>query len=380
MKTIPKITHIIAVLMLILLAGCMKSEFTLKFRFPKDHVGNYMLNYYAWDSRRGAWVENVASVQNGVAEVKCATSRPTLVYIRDASSASNSMAVYAERGDEIIISGDNTDMNTWTVKGNKTSERWNQWRKKNAAVLSKDRDRFTADKEKAIAEFVNANKSDRLSALLLLTEWDRRANAEGFLKLWNAIDEDARSQRLIEMCGSTDLLGVEFEVDAKGKLTRKKSAKTDEIVLRSRFNGIDTLRLKKAKSALLYFYSENNSNRTETVDSIRILSAEYPDSARRIISIIALQPDSMVWLNAARRDTVKNVVNAWVPHGLADKNMVSLGVARIPWYIVTGKEGKEIYAGDDLKEAVAAFRKDMEIKEKKEKAGSPQGQTHNAKR
>lgn len=364
MKTIPKHTYIIAILMVILLSGCMKSEFTLKFQFPKDHVGNYMLNYYAWDSRRGTWVENVASVQNGAALVECATSRPTLVYIRDASSASNFMTLYAERGDEIVISGDNPDMNTWTVKGNKTSERWSQWRRKNAAVLSTDRDTFTPAKEKAIAEFVNANKSDKLSAIMLLTEWDRRANPGGFLKLWNAIDEDARSQRLIEMCGSTDLLGVEFEVDAKGNLARKKIAKADEIIMRTRFNGIDTLRPGKVKSSLLYFYAENNSGRTETIDSIRVLTSEYPDSAKSIISVAALQPDSMVWLNAARRDTVRNVVSAWVPHGVADKNMVSLGVARIPWYIVTGKGGKEVYAGDVLKEAIAAFRKEMERKEK----------------
>lgn len=362
MKTFPKTTYLAAIFLTVFLASCMKNEFLIHFDFPKDYMGNYIASYYAWNSKEGTWVEHTIPIQQGKAEMKCITHRPTIVYLRDASSG-NSIAVYAERGDEIVITGENSDMNKWTVSGNKTSEMWSEWRNKNADILSKGRSEFTKEKEKAISDFVDANKSEILSTLILLTEWNRRANPDGFLKIWNSIEEDAKDPRLLELCGCTDLLGVEFTVDAKGKLVRSKAKLLSDMVLRSRDNGIDTLRPHKVKSSLLYFFAEANSDRNEVIDSLRVIADEFPDSAKRIISVVSLHPDSMAWINAVRRDTVKAVVNAWMPRGVADSLAVSIGVARTPWFVVIGKGGKESYSGDDLKETLAAFRKDMKRKD-----------------
>lgn len=353
---------IIALVVFILLPGCMKNEFSIRFEFPKDYVGNYIVDYYAWNSKRGSWVEAVAPLQNGVADVKCITGLPTLVYIRDASSSANSIVVYAEKGDEIIVSGDKNDMNTWTVKGNKLSQRWSEWRNKNAAVLSKSRDKFTKEKEKAISDFVSANRDDKLSALILLTEWNRRENPDGFLRLWNRISEDAKPQQLLEMTGSTDLLGVEFEVDSKGNLSRTKAKKQKQMIVRSSGNGVDTLRFGRVKSSLLFFYGDTDSSREEAIDSIKALVKAYPDSAKRIITDVCLRPDSMSWVNATRRDSVKTVVRAWTPQGIASQDMINLGVSRYPWFMVIRKDGSDAYSGPDLKDAVATFRKEMDKK------------------
>lgn len=353
---------IITLLIFMLLPGCMKNEFSIRFEFPKDYVGNYLVDYYAWNSKRGSWVEAVASLQNGVADVRCGTNLPTLVYIRDASSSANSIVLFAEKGDEIVISGDKPDMNTWKIKGNKISQRWSEWRNKNADVLSKSRDKSTGEKEKSIADFVGANKNDKLSTLILLTEWNRRENPDGFLKLWNQIGEDAKSQQFLEMIGCTDLLGVEFEVDAKGNLIRTKEKKQKQIIVRSRDNGADTLNFSKVKSSLLFFFEDSNSEREEAMDSIKALVKAYPDSAKRIISDICLRPDSMAWVNSIRRDTVQTIVRAWAPHGIADPNIINLGVARHPWFMVIRKDGSDAYSGSDLKDAIAAFRKEMDKK------------------
>ncbi len=341
-------------LLIPLFSGCVKNEFKIEFQFPKDFFGNYIVRYYAHDSRGGTWIEQTASIQDGVAFVDGITRLPTIVYIYDASSDSKSTAIYVERGDKIKISGEGNDMSSWTVTGNKTSERWSSWRKENK-IGSADNSRL----EKHIDEFVKKNSSDKLSAIIMLIEWNRRENPEGFLKLWNSISKGARSQEIIEMCGATDLLGVEFTTKADGNLASAKDPKFNKVVFRSRDNGVDTLIFNKVKGTLLYFFTDNNSARHETADTIRNLSKAFPDSLKRIISDIAVDCDSMTWTMAIRNDSITGVVRAWQPKGIAEDEMVKLGIVRIPWFIVKDKDGNESYAGDDLKKAADQFRKEM---------------------
>ncbi len=355
MKTLAsKMCAMLACFMILILTGCVKNEFKIDFEFPKDHVGNYLLTYYAWDSRGGRWIEYTASIQDGMAAARCITRLPTLVYVSDASSPLNSMIIYAERGDDIKVSGNQSDMSTWSVKGNKLSQRWSEWRKE-AYPKKTDTKAF----EKCIEEYVQKNPSDQLSAILMLTEWDRRVNPDGFVKLWNTIDKDARNQQIIEMCGTSDLLGVQFATRADGRLEYVKESAIKSLTLRSRDNGLDTLKFSKAKGSILYFYSENNTARRETADSLKKLVKAFPDSSKRVIADIYMDSDSMTWINAIRRDSLKGAVRAWQPHGMAGEDMVKMGVSRLPWYIVKDNKGKETYAGDDLKKAVSAFRKVM---------------------
>lgn len=349
-----KMFALLACFMVLMLGGCVKNEFKIDFEFPKDHMGNYILTYYAWDSRGGRWIEQTASIQDGKATVGGITRLPTLVLVSDVSAPSNSMMIYAERGDEIKVSGEKADMSTWSVKGNKVSERWGEWRK-DAYPKKKDSKAF----EKSIEKYVKENPADELSALLLLTEWNRRENPKGFVELWNTIDERARDHQLIEMSGAPDLLGVEFTVGADGRLEYAKDAGLKTLPVRSRDRGLDTLRFSKVKGSILYFYAENNSARRETADVLKTLGKAYADSTKRIIADIYMDSDSMTWVNAIRRDSIKGGVRAWQPRGIAEDNMVKMGVTRVPWFIVKDKKGKETYSGDDMKKAESAFRKEM---------------------
>lgn len=358
MKTFAsKMFALLACFIVLMLTGCVKNEFKIDFEFPKDHIGNYLLTYYAWDSRGGRWIEHTASIQDGVASADCITRLPTLVYVSDASSPSNYMMIYAERGDEIKVSGEQKNMSTWSVKGNKLSERWSEWRK--GAYPMKNNSK---DFEKSIEDYVKKNPSDQLSAILMLTEWNRRENPEGFVKLWNMIDKSAYDQQLIEMCGAPDLLGLEFTTMADGKLKYSKDAALKSVAVRSRDRGLDTLKFSKAKGSILYFYSENNMARREAADSLKTLCKSYSDSTKRIIADVYMDSDSTTWVNAIRRDSLKGAVRAWQPRGVAEADMVKMGVSRLPWFIVKDNKGMETYAGDDLKEAVAVFRKEMNKK------------------
>lgn len=342
-------------LMLMMLGGCVKNEFRIDFEFPDDHIGNYMVSYYAWDNKKGMWIEQTASIQEGEASLGCLTHNPTVVYVSDASNSSNTMAIYAERGDKIKISGKEKDMWTWSVTGNKISERWSKWR--NEAAAGKNDDKKL---EKSIADYVRKNPDDDLSALLLLTEWSMRENTDGFLKLWNSISKRGRRQELIDISASSHLFGTHFSVQADGTLARTKVPDLASVTFRSRDNGVDTLLFKKGQASLLYFFTENNSARREARDTLKVLSKEYQDSTKRIIADISVDTDSMSWVAAIRSDSLTKAVRGWEPRGLADEKMAILGVMRIPWLIVKDKAGKEIYAGQDLKKATEVFRKEMD--------------------
>lgn len=361
-----KLTHVIRVaslfILIPLLSGCMKNEFKIEFQFPKNFFGNYLVTYYAHDSRGGTWIEQTASIQDGVAFIDGITRLPTMVYITDASSDINSIVLYVERGDKIRISGEGNNMSSWNIAGNKISERWSEWRKNTKSVGADAK-----SLEKSIDEYVKKNPSDKLSAIILLTEWDRRSNQDGFIKLWNSIDKGARSQEIVELCGASDLLGVEFTTKADGNLATAKDPKLKKVVFRSRDNGVDTFIFNKVNASLLYFYTDNNSARKEVADTIRALSKAYPDSLKRIISDVAVDNDSLTWTVAIRSDSISGVVRAWQPKGIAEEDMVKLGVVRIPWFIVKDKDGNESYHGDDLKDAAAQFRKEMTKKTQKTK-------------
>lgn len=357
MKTVARkeLTFLAFSLMMLMLGGCVKNEFKIDFEFPEDHIGNYMVSYYAWDKKKGMWMEQTASVQEGVASLGCVTRNPTIVFVSDASNPSNTMTLYAERGDKIKIKGKEKDMWTWSVSGNKLSERWSRWR--NETVAGKNDSKKL---EKSIEDYVKKNPSDDLSALLLLTEWNMRENTDGFLKLWNSIDGNARRQELIDISASPHLLGIQFTIKADGTIAQSKDSRLESVAFRSRDNGVDTLRFKKGQASLLYFFTENNTNRREARDSLKVLTKEYKDSTRRIIADISVDTDSLSWVAAIRSDSLQGVVRGWEPHGLADEKMARLGVSRIPWLIVKDKSGKEIYAGQDLGEAIKVFRREMD--------------------
>lgn len=345
----------VLLIVIAVLSGCTKNEFKIEFSFPKETIGNFQVTYYAWDSKHGFWVETTAVLQEGRAVVDGMTRRPTLLYIKDISSGMLPLALYVERGETLTISGDSPDPYTWTVKGDKISEQWAAWRAENASMLRQGGESAA----KAVEKFVKGHKDSRLSAMLLLTEFDRRENPEIFLSLWNSISKDVRDPQLAEMAGVPDLSGSALETGPDGNLRFAESPKLKTLVLRTLTHGIDTLDISKAKASILYFSESSSSSRREAIDTLRSVSKAYPDSAGRIIADIYAEPDSMMWTRSIRHDSLSKAVRAWLPKNLADPLATEAGVTRLPWFIVLTKGGARVYSGQDLKEAARAFRKSM---------------------
>lgn len=335
------IIRFIFIFSLLILSGCVKNEFSIEFNLPADVTANYKIYYYASDKRGGIMVETVAPVVNGKFILKGQTVNPAVVYLT--TTGKQAIAMYVERGETLKISGESADPYSWDISGNKLDEQWSQWRKENANELN------LQDPGKTnflIAKYVITNPSSPISALMLLTSFSRNDNEALFRSLWLRLKDDARDPKWTSLVGRADQ--PDNYVKTPGRL--------HSMAVRSFHHGVDTLHTDSVKASILFFWHSGFSERREYMDSIKALAEEYPDSAKRLIADICLEADSIAWRSPLRGDSIKNVVRAWAPAGLADSRIMTLCVPRSPYYIVFDNGGKQRYRGSETKDAFAKFR------------------------
>ncbi len=335
------IIRIFFISILLLTAACRNNSFSLEFELSPEINANYKIAYYASDSRGGMLIETVAPVVGGKAVVKGRTVRPSIVYI--SGTGKIPMAIYAQRGHDIKITGKSPNPYSWDVDGNDINKELSAWRQQNAEILASDN---MAKRNEAVGEFVMKDPSSPLSALLLLTEFSRKENEHLFRRLWLALEDDARHPKWTDMIGRADQ--PDNYVKTPGKL------KT--MAVRSLHHGIDTIRTESVNATLLFFWNSGFGQRKEYVDSIRKLAAEYPDSTTRVIADICLEADSIAWKSPLRSDSIKAVIRGWMPAGLADSRLISLNVTRSPFFIVFSPDGNQRYRGSDPADALSSFR------------------------
>lgn len=323
----------------ILLAGCTKNEFSIEFDLPSDVSANYRLVYFASDRQKGWIVETVAPVTRGKASLKGQTRLPALIYVFQGSGTPATI-LYASRGDRLTVTGSGSDPRTWSVKGNSLSSRTADWIRSHSAAFASP-----VSLNRAIASQVEREPDEKLSLLLLYALYDRRADEAGFRSLCSKLPNKLRSDDLMRLLSQGDILS--------GALPQP--GKVGDMILKSAGRGIDTLRPARARATLLVFASRQSPH--FIVDSLRSLRRQWPDSARHAIARMALTQDSLVWRATLRADSLKGILNAWVPRGVADEYLLALGVTRTPYYIVTDPSRRQLYRGDDLPQALSAFRR-----------------------
>ena len=344
-----KILRTLTICMLLIFTGCMKNESRLLFELPADMTSTFRAVYYASDKRGGVVLENVAVITNGKGELKCPTRNPMLIYLYPATGQVEPIVLYAERGDEIKITGTSTDPATWTIEGNDIDRMLSEWRNANADILKKA---DPAETNKAVAQYVSENPQSPLSPFLLLTVFSRRDDETLFRRLWQSLSGDALDETWSRLAARADI--PSGSVATPGRLK--------SLALRSLANGIDTVRPDSVKAALLFFWNNGLNDRRQRFDSIKALAKEFPDSASRLIADICLDPDSLGWKSPLRSDSLKDVARLWVPAGLADRRIIALGVPRTPFFIVFSPDGHQRYRGDDTSEAFSIFRETIASK------------------
>lgn len=339
MKLILRIFFILAAAVA---TSCTKNEFTIEFALSDDVTANITASYHASDKRGGMQLEAVAPVSHGKGTLKGITRLPVLVYLSN-GNLRQPVVVYAERGDEIKVTGSGKGLETWNFSGNKLNERWSGWRNEYAdTIASGDPLKINA----AVARYVYANPSDPLSTLLLLTSFSRKDDEGLFRSLWFRLDGEARDPKWTDLVSRADQ--PDFQLTQPAKLK--------SIAMRSAANGIDTLHTDSARASFFFFWTSGLSKRKEYIDSIKALVKEYPDSSSRIIADVFMDADSTAWRSPLKADSLTKANRLWAPAGMADKRVMALEVRQSPFFIVFSNDGNQRYRGSDISEAIRKFR------------------------
>ena len=334
--------NIIIYIFFIFLASCEKNEFTMEFQLPEDVTENYNVIYYATDVNGGLTIQAVAPVQKGKYTLKGVTKKPTLIYVTTRKSTIP-LVVYAHKGSKIKITGESASPLSWLVEGDEINEALSQWRLENIEVLEKEDPAKIND---AVAEFIESNPDSEVAPLIILTYFDRKLNEREFVDLMSRAGNISAKENWIKMASRAD------------QPTRHLAfpATIETLVMRSAQGGSDTIRQTDSIPGFIAFWQNDMRDRKSLIDSLKSLIKEFPDSNKRVIADINLDPDSSMWRNSIRRDSLKKSLRLWAPAGMADQAVMKLKVGKIPYYLVIDRDGSQYYRGDEITEAMEKFR------------------------
>ncbi len=304
------------ILLSFFLLSCTKPKFEVLFDLPESVHAAYTFTYYASSAKQGKWIETGVMVQGGRGKMTLPVANPAVVAL---SAGGNVIYFYVERGNNVKIKGGSADIFSWEIGGNSINEDWSKWRRANAGAIGGG----NAEKiNKAVADYVKKNPENPLSALLLLYEYDRKEDNEGFLSLWKSLKGEAAKEKWITISGRTDLY-------ANSPLTPPDLKRKHTIILKSLVNGADTIITGKVPVAILFWRNSDN-DRTKMIDSLKALRKAHPDSASFIIADVCFDPDSISWASPLGRDSLEHTIRAWNPMAEADSVIRSLGVEKTP--------------------------------------------------
>lgn len=331
----------ILIIIAAMLTACSGKHFTIEFSLPADMDDHFTTICYASDKRGGMTLESVAVISKGKGSLKVPSVKPALLYLYAGSGIP--IVIYAERGDNIKVAGNDKNPYSWTVGGNEINEELSAWRNSNASTLRKN---IPDSTNLAVARFIMSNPESSISPLLLLTAFSRHDDETLFRRLWLGLPDREQARKWARLVARADI--PDGHAPVPGRII--------SLAFRSLTNGTDTIHPDSVKATLLFFWNNGLEDRRPTFDSIKALAREFPDSASRTIADICLDPDSLGWRSPLRSDSLTKVTRMWVPAGMADRKIMRLGVTSSPFYIVVSPDGHQRYRGDNRDKAFKAFR------------------------
>ena len=357
---------------LLICGACHKKDFKLEFSFPETISGNFNVVYFSKHGDDATLVQTVAAVQEGKYLLEGATDGPTLLYLYQ-GNARLPILFYVNGGDRLKITGENLDPATWVVTGNNISERIAEWRAVSGEAFHHS-DQSSGGRQgndavnKEVAEYVASNPEDPVSTLLLLTFYDRSRDEKGFRELWESLDGEAGDPAWLRLVGRSDV--------TSRKLNHEGALRS--IVMRAFPSGVDTIMTDSVDAVMLYFWDQNTvQGGAGNFNAIKTLKEEFSDSSKRIIADVFVEADSVMWRSQLRRDTLENVARLWVPAGIADRQLMKLGVTATPFYIVFQRGGEQAYRGNQPDSALNVFRRLMKGSEnEKDTVSKPESKKH----
>lgn len=334
----------------VMVAACVRNEFSVEFSLPESVSRTYTVIYYAASSGRGRIIESVINVEKGHARYQGVMRDPCLASLMVSGAATPQVFFYLERGDKISVTGSDGDPVTWKITGNRITDALTDWR------LSSLKEIREASKvggnpsalNRRVSEYVKSHPDDPVSTLLLLCYYDRGADESGFRSAWAMLRDNALKSKWLELVSRNDMLSDVTPLPDR----------LNPIVLKSLATGCDTI-VPGRVPAIIYFARNTSPRRDESVSGLRELLREYKDSSRRVVASVSFEPDSSAFVYQSRDDSLTGAVKAWMPLGVSDRQARELQVSKIPFFLVIGANGKVRYSGSDTDRAIGTFRQEM---------------------
>lgn len=331
--------YILSLLGFLLLPSCGKNEFTLSGSLSDSRGKTLRVIYRAADKKRSFIEDNPVPLEaDGAFSMKGIVVFPTVLWVTDMQTGELLLPIYAERGDELTLSGKYSEPWGWTVNGNKVMERYSEWAKANAPALKSGN---TAKINAAIAGYVSENPDSRTAAFLLLTRFDIRDHEAQYKSLLAKLDMDEDDlKEMQEACMAVQTASVP---QVPKKFSMRLPGTADSLM------NVD---IAGASRTLVYFW--NDSPTGEESSLIESLDA---DTARRCVSIF-MDSDTVRWHNIIKNDKALKTTLPYRALGAeANPQVKAMGVTRTPYMIVVDSAGKILYHGSGAAEARSSLFK-----------------------
>lgn len=324
-----------AFMLLVILGSCSKNEFSISGRLTGAGNRTFTIIYTALSDKHDELVKQRVPCTDDAFTLLCATRYPTIAWVIGADG--NLLhAIYAEKGDEILINGTYASPLEWKITGNDATERYSKWTASNVALLTADNPKQVND---AIAKYVHANQDDTASALMLITFYHRNIDENGFDALWQELEiSDDDKSRLLH----TAMMELGNAESSAAKLP------VMPLTLRSRNDSTTTINPTAARATILYFWRRTDGPHHGIM---RVLSSQPEDVQ---VADIFLDPDTIQWRYLTQTDTFSRRNAMWAFGGEMNINLKRLAIPSDPFIIVSNRNGKQLYRGVSPSDASAA--------------------------
>lgn len=307
--------------LLVLITSCSNND---QFRVNGTIDGKATMNLRINYLDNGALRTIVTAAREGEFEFFASAPQPTIVEINDYDNRPLAR-LYAVNGETFNIKIDRSKPYGVETEGNELSGRWADFLRNNSDKMSAGRDSANA----VIARYIASHPADMLSTLLLISNYDSSADAFAADSLLSLIDAKARPSNLTE---SYTLM-----------LERLVNENTTAPIESFRFLNADTARTFRPsdnKASLLAFTLEED-------EGYKALSALLERHAKNnhhvFIADLRTDPTRVSYEGA---DTCARILGR-LPGGIAAPGIERLGITKLPFFIVTDKNGKQLYRGTD---------------------------------
>lgn len=327
------ITHFILGLLILGVGACGYSDkFKVKGTISDGSSINLRFVYYTDNSVRTA----LTASTDGKFSFEGVAANPAVVEVYDNDYRLLSR-FFAQNGDDIELRIDRKNPYRGKAAGNKLSNELTAFYNEKADILTGTDSRH---RNEAIAEYVGAHPESPVAQLILIAEFDASDDEAALMcdSLMNSLTTDARVLNIGEQFASMT-----------NRITAGMSRMpVTDITYKTKGNNTGTFVAQDNRLSLISI-SDGTHGRDSVLEALRKL-AGHEKKGRFMILDLNVDPDTIVWIRAVRRDSA-SWEQGWVAGSIAGQALDRLGIPTVPYFILVDSSGSQMWRGQSVSQS-----------------------------